>query len=223
MLFTRSTMKKCLGLGLILIAQLGFAGVSKSQNHNWYRYYDNKGMPTLSDQISETHIRRGYEILNSQMQVVRQVPAFDEVAYQNDKIKRDAAFKQQQEDARILRLYTSAFDAEMTLKRQLDSLETGIGYNGIQLIRLKRFRADAVTEAAELERTGKTVSAKLTQQVQQYDKQIADVQKVVAAARLEMDKVRTEFAPIIARLTELENTTKVASNTTNFVKMVAQP
>ena len=198
-------------LGLILLSPAAFAA-DKTKAQTWYRYYDAKGLPTLSDQISETHIRRGYQILNGQMQVIRQIPAFDEVAYQNDKSKRDAAFKQQQEDARILRLYSSAYDAELARNRKTDALETSIGYNSIQLMRLKRFREDNVEMAAEMERSGKAVPAKITSQIALYDQQIAAVQALIAGERSEIDKVRATYAPIIARLTELESSTKVASN-----------
>lgn len=173
----------------------------------WYRYYNDKGVPTLSDQITEEHIRRGYEIVDRNMQVIKRMSPFDEKLYEKDKVKREAAMRQQQEDARILRLYSTSHDAELARNRQLDTLETSIGYNSLQLIRLKRLRADAVEQAAEAERSGQAPSQKLKQQVAQYDKQITDLQQLINSQRSEQEKVRNDFIPIVKRLTELESGT----------------
>jgi hypothetical protein len=51
-----------------------------------YRYYNDKGTPTMSDQITEEHIRRGYDIVDRNMQVIRHFPPFDEAVYQKDKV-----------------------------------------------------------------------------------------------------------------------------------------
>ena len=40
----------------------------------WYRYYNDKNQPTITDRITEEHISRGYEALDKGMQLVRKVP-----------------------------------------------------------------------------------------------------------------------------------------------------
>ena len=84
----------------ILLAASTYA-FSDANSKRLYRYYNDRGVPTMSDQVSEEHIRRGYDIVDRNMQLIRHFPAFDETVYNKDKAKRDAAFKQQQEDARI--------------------------------------------------------------------------------------------------------------------------
>lgn len=197
-------------LGLAITASSILFGVvayaDDSAGKRLYRYYNDKGVPTMSDQITEEHIRRGYDIVDRNMQVVRHFPAFDEAVYQKDKSKRDTAFKQQQEDARILRLYSSARDAELAQKRQLDTLETSIGYNNLQLQRIKRLRAAFVEEAAAAERKTNKPDPKVKARITEFDKQILDLQTLISYQRTEQSNVNRDFAPIIKRLVELEKT-----------------
>ncbi|HNL79586.1 MAG TPA: hypothetical protein PKL69_04460 [Agitococcus sp.] len=189
-----------------------------SDNKRLYRYYNDKGIPTVSDQVSEEHIRRGYDIVDRQMQVIRRIPPFDEAVYQKDKAKRDNAFKQQQEDAKILRLYSSARDAELARNRQLDTLSTGIGYNSIQLQRIKRLRANFVEEAAATERASKKSDPKVKLKIAEYDKQILDLQALINYQKMEQQKVGEEFKPIIKRLLEIELQEKTKEDQVNTSK-----
>lgn len=180
-----------------------------------YRYYNDKGIPTMSDQVTEEHIRRGYDIVDRNMQVIRHFPPFDEAIYQKDKAKRDAAFKQQQEDARILRLYSSARDAELARNRQFDTLETSIGYNSLQLQRIKRLRADYVQDAAADERKTNKPDPKVKARIAEFDKQILDLQALITYQRSEQNKVTNDFIPIIKRLIELERAESAAAGKTS--------
>lgn len=180
-----------------------------------YRYYNDKGIPTMSDQVTEEHIRRGYDIVDRNMQVIRHFPPFDEAIYQKDKAKRDAAFRQQQEDARILRLYSSARDAELARNRQFDTLETSIGYNTLQLQRIKRLRADYVQDAAADERKTNKPDAKVKARIAEFDKQILDLQALISYQRSEQTKVTNDFIPIVKRLTELERAENTATAKTS--------
>lgn len=196
-----------LGFAIIcgsLIANAALAADDSSVGKRLYRYYNDKGIPTMSDQITDEHIRRGYDIVDRNMQVIRHFPPFDEAVYQKDKAKRDSAFKQQQEDARILRLFSSARDAELARNRQLDTLETSIGYNNLQLQRIKRLRATFVAEAAATERTTKKADPKVQGRIAEFDKQILDLQTLINYQRVEKSKVTNDFVPIIKRLSELE-------------------
>lgn len=206
--FTKRTIQSTL-IAIVLIATTNV--YSDASSKRLYRYYNDKGIPTLSDQVSEEHIRRGYDIVDRNMQLIRHFPAFDEAVYSKDKAKRDAAFKQSQEDARILRLYSSARDAELARNRLSDTLETSIGYNSLQLIRIKRLRADFVGDAALSERKSQTPTAKLKEQIADYDKKIKDLQALMDYQRAEQAKVRSEFVPIINRLLELEKASSTAT------------
>ena len=209
--FTQRTAQTILASIVLLTSSLVYSDASSKR---LYRYYNDKGIPTMSDQVSEEHIKRGYDIVDRNMQLIRHFPAFDETVYNKDKVKRDAAFKQQQEDARILRLYSSARDAELARNRQFDTIETSIGYNSLQLIRIKRLRADFVSDAALAERKSQKPTAKLKEQIADFDKKIKDLQALIDYQRIEQTKVRNDFVPIINRLTELEKAPQLTAPTT---------
>ena len=211
MIFTQPALKTTFTLILLAASTCAF---SDANSKRLYRYYNDRGVPTMSDQVSEEHIRRGYDIVDRNMQLIRHFPAFDESVYNKDKAKRDAAFKQQQEDARILRLYSSAHDAELARNRLFDTLETSIGYNSLQLQRIKRLRANFVGDAALAERKSQTPTAKLKDQISNYDKQINDLQALIDYQRTEQTKVKNDFVPIIKRLTELEKTPTATATAT---------
>mgnify|MGYP000128387812 FL=1 len=204
----------------LLLGSIAYA--DDSVGKRLYRYYNDKGIPTMSDQITEEHIRRGYDIVDRNMQVIRHFPPFDEAVYQKDKAKRDSAFKQQQEDARILRLFSSARDAELARNRQLDTLETSIGYNMLQLQRIKRLRAAFVEEAAATERKTNKPDPKVKARITEFDKQILDLQTLISYQRAEQNKVKNDFIPIINRLTELEKT-EARQGSVQFLPPSARP
>ena len=213
--FTQRTVQTILASIVLMSSSLVYSDASSKR---LYRYYNDKGIPTMSDQVSEEHIRRGYDIVDRNMQLIRHFPAFDETVYNKDKVKRDAAFKQQQEDARILRLYSSARDAELARNRLSDTLETSIGYNSLQLIRIKRLRADFVSDAALAERKSQKPTAKLKEQIADFDKKIKDLQALIDYQRIEQTKVRNDFVPIINRLTELEKAPQLTAPTALLVR-----
>ena len=198
--------------GLIQLALIACIGLSLpaysakeiSASKRLYRYYDDKGSPMVSDQVTDEHIRRGYDIVDRNLRLIRHLPPFDEVTYNKEKAKRDALLVQQQEDVKILRLYNSTRDAEIARDRQLNSLETSISYNSVQLLRLKSLRADLVTDAASAERKVQVPAVKTKTQITDYDQQIIELQGLINDQRLEQAQVRSEFAPIIKRLSEIE-------------------
>lgn len=170
----------------------------------WYRYVDGSGQPTLSDQITETHIRLGYDMLDRNMLVIRRFPAFDAKLYQQDKAARDAAIARQKEDARILRLYSSASDAARARDRQLESIDTAMGYNRLQLLRLERLRANLVEDLAAQERKGEKPSERTRGEIARLDGQIADLRQLISAQKEELVAVKARFEPIVSRLQEME-------------------
>ncbi|MBP8111189.1 MAG: hypothetical protein KAY00_02475, partial [Agitococcus sp.] len=91
---------------------------------------------------------------------------------------------------------------------------TSIGYNSLQLQRIKRLRANFVGDAALAERKSQTPTAKLKDQIAAYDKQINDLQALIDYQRTEQTKVKNDFVPIIKRLTELEKTPTATATAT---------
>jgi hypothetical protein len=172
----------------------------------WYRYYDDKKQPTITDRITEEHISRGYDALDRGMQVLRHVPPqrilnAEELA--TAKIARDAAARRKEDDKQLLKLYARPVDAEQNRDRQIDSIQMRIDFTSSSLARLRDVRTKEARRAAALERTGKPVPKLLRESITNYDKQIQQLQTEIRLRKLEQQKVEQDFAPIIQRLGEL--------------------
>jgi hypothetical protein len=172
----------------------------------WYRYYDNKRQPTISDTITSEHISHGYDVLNVQMQVIQHVNPQRILTPEEKaaaKAKHDAAINRAKEDKQLLRLYSSPDDAERTRDRQIDAIQLRIDFDNNFLNDLRQHRAAEAQRAASVERSGKPVSDELKKTIANYDQQIQVTQAEITQRKAEQDKVRSEFNPIIQRLRDL--------------------
>ena len=191
---------------LLLGTLAGQAMADDADKARWYRFYNDKNQPTITDRITEEHISRGYDALDQSMQVLRHVPAQraltpEEIA--EVKAKRAAASKRVADDKQLLRLYSKPADAEHTRDRQTDAIQLRIDFSSSSLNRLRETRAKEAQRAAVLERTGRPVPKPLVDSIANYDKQIQQLQTEVQARKAEQEKIRKEFAPVIQRLSEL--------------------
>lgn len=188
---------------LILAAPFSHAA---DQEARWYRYYNDKNQPTVTDILTAEHIARGYDELTASMRVIRHVPpqkalSPEEVAAA--KAKREAEIQRAKQDKQLLRLYSRPQDAELARNRQLDALQLRIDFSNNQIIRLRQSRTAEAQKAAAFERTGKRVPADLRESIDNYDKQIQKAQAEVEERKAEQEKIRADFAPVIQRLQEL--------------------
>lgn len=209
---------------LLLGALASQAMAEDADKARWYRFYNDKNQPTITDRITEEHIARGYDALDQGMQVLRHVPAqraLTPAEIAEAKAKRAAASKRMDDDKQLLRLYSNPADAEHTRDRQTDAIQLRIDFSNSSLNRLRETRAKEAQRAAALERTGKPVPKPLAGSIGNYDKQIQQLQTEIQARKAEQEKIRQEFAPIIQRLNEL--TTPPASNTPRIAPTPTPP
>lgn len=194
---------------LALLASQAMAATKDTDKARWYRYYNDKNQPTITDRITEEHITRGYDTLDQNMQLLRHVAGQKALTPEEAaaaKAKREAAAKRAEDDKQLLRLYTKPADAENSRDRQLDAIQMRIDYSTSSLNRLRETRAKSAQQAAVLERTGKPVPKPLRETIANNDKQIQQLQTEIQDRKIEQDKIRQEFAPIIQRLSELTGT-----------------
>lgn len=194
-------------LGLVLAAgTLQAAPGNEGANARWFRYYDARKQPVVTDSITPEHILHGYDELTERFQVIRHIEGRrpltpEEQAAQ--KIKIAQAAQRARDDKQMLRLYAGPADAERARNRQLDTLQVRIDFASNALAGLRQRRAAEAQKAAVLERTGKPVPVDIKTNIANYDKQIAANQAELAERKAEQDKVRAEFEPMIQRLAEL--------------------
>ncbi|HQV41040.1 MAG: hypothetical protein IT466_03955 [Moraxellaceae bacterium] len=189
-----------------LLAGTAMADSKDTDSARWYRYYNEKNQPTITDRITEDHISHGYDALDRGMQMLRHVPpqrilTADERAAA--KAARAAEAQRKEDDKQLVRLYARPIDAEQNRDRQIDSIQLQIDFTLSALARLREIRTKEAQRAAALERTGRPVPKPLRESIANYDKQIQQLQSEIRIRKGEQEKVQQTFAPIIQRLIEL--------------------
>lgn len=189
-------------LGLVLASSLAHA----AGEPRWFRYYDDKRQPVVSDTVTPEHVARGYDELTEKMQPIRHVAAQRPLTPEEraaNRAKQEAEQQRKRDDKQMMRLYSAPADAERSRNRQIDALQVRIDFSNNMLTTLRQRRAAEAKRAAGFERTGKPVPAELKQNIAGHDKQIQAAQAEIATHKAEQEKVNVEFAPIIQRLVEL--------------------
>ncbi len=177
-----------------------------AQDARWYRYYDERRQPNVTDKITPEHVIYGYDELNTNMQVIRHVPAQRPLTAEElaaAKARKEAIAQRKHDDQQLLRLYTVPADAEHARNRLIDAIQVRIDFNNSSLAGLRQRRATEAQKAAVFERTGKPVPNDLRESIASYDRQIQATQAEINQRKGEQDKVREDFVPVIERLHEL--------------------
>lgn len=171
----------------------------------WYRYYDENHRPTITQSITEAHLRYGYEALDRNLAVIERVPAEQERARLNvERQKQQQQNEQRRRDEKLLELYGSAADAERARDGQLDAVQLRIDALMTKQNRLRSLRAEEAEKAAGFERQGRAVPAELRKNVAEQTRQLQAVDQDIRQQRQEQDKVRADFAPVIERLRAMQ-------------------
>ncbi|MBE7375754.1 DUF4124 domain-containing protein [Pseudomonas lopnurensis] len=169
-----------------------------------YRYVDDRGVVVLDRHgVPPQHIARGYQVLNEQGRVIREVPPAPtaEALEQLQAQKRRAA-----SDARLLRLYASVEDVEHAEVRKLAELDSVIGLAQGNLQALRNQQDGLRKQAANHERAGRKVPDNLLAQIANLEKEQAGLlrdvkryEKVRADAEISFADDRQRIGELLGR------------------------
>ena len=168
---------------------------------HWYRYFDDQQQPVLSDTLSAAALRHGYQVLDANMNVIKDVAPPPDAA---ELARRQQLAEQQKADARLLSLYGSSSDARRQMQSRLEALQANIDIKQGALQRAQSEREQDTRHAADFERSGKAVPAGLLKHIAEEDQGIRSLQSDIAHLRTSMDSTRNDYSKVIARLQSLE-------------------
>lgn len=174
----------------------------------WYRYYNNKGEPSLSSTISPEQMNHGYETLDRNMQVINHYPAFSQATYEHNKAQRDAASQQDQDDIKLKRGYGSAAQATLRRDRELNELANHQEYLQHQLdgLQIKQKQNDA--QASHFEQKKKPIPPYLRNNISEVNRNVASLQQNITTVTIQEQQTKAQFNAVIKRLTQLEQQNK---------------
>lgn len=128
-----------------------------------YRYVNDKGI-TVIDRLGvpPQYIGKGYQVLNEQGRVIREVPPAPTAA-EIEQRKADAA--RASSDQQLMRMYTSVEDVDRARDRKLSELDglTSVAKGNLQSLKMQQ--ANLQARAADQERAGRQVPDDLVAQL----------------------------------------------------------
>ncbi len=179
---------------------LGFMSPALLPAAELYRYVDERGVVVLDRHgVPPQHISRGYQVLNEQGRVVREVPpapSAEEFARLQAKKARDAS------DAQLLRLYASVEDVERAEARKLAELDSVIGLSQGNLQSISQ-HASLRKQAANHERAGRKVPENLLAQIENLEKEEKSLLRDLARFEKTRAEAEVNFAQDRQRIAEL--------------------
>jgi len=166
-----------------------------------YRYVDDRGVVVLDRHgVPPQHIGRGYQVLNEQGRVVREIPPAP-TAEEYERLQADKA--RATADARLLRLYASVEDVERAEARRLAELDSVIGLTQGNLQALRNQQDNLQKQAASHERAGRAVPENLLAQIANLDKEQASLRRDLKRYERVRVEAQTSFAGDRQRIAEL--------------------
>jgi hypothetical protein len=199
-----------LTLILVMLAGLGSAMAAGSFRYKWR---DAEGNLHYTDSLPVDAGVRGYEVINAQGIVVKRVaPAMtpDEraaakVAAAAARAEEAAAERQRREDAQLLAANPTEQDLLESQQQQLALMDQQIGGLRSGLASQERSLTDLLGRAAELERSGRAVSTRLTSQIANARKEIEAQHAAIERLVGEREAAKQEFARELERYRALRD------------------
>ncbi|MBF6623954.1 MAG: DUF4124 domain-containing protein [Pseudomonadales bacterium 32-61-5] len=166
-----------------------------------YRYVDDRGVVVLDRHgVPPQHIGRGYQVLNEQGRVIREVPPAP-TAEEFQRLQADRA--RASADAQLLRLYASVEDVERAEARRLAELDSIIGLTQGNLQALRSQQRNLQKQAADHERAGRGVPENLLAQIANMEQEQASLQRDLKRYETVRAEAQISFAGDRQRIAEL--------------------
>ncbi|WP_291354415.1 hypothetical protein [Acinetobacter sp. UBA3106] len=170
----------------------------------WYRYYDSKGIANISTNVTPNHIRHGYEALDQNMQVIRRNRAYNSEADIKQAPQRAAQAKQQAENLKLKKAYSSSQVAVIKRNDILVNIKKQIAFQQDQLKQLQNDRIYFKRQQIEHLRKGESIPSSLKNNIENNQKNIEAKKDMIQSLQISYRNTQAEYDNIIARLKALE-------------------
>lgn len=190
-----------MGLLGAMLADQALAAGQPSGQVEMYRYVDDRGI-TVIDRLGvpPQYIGKGYQVLNDQGRVIREVPPAPTAA-EIEQRKADAA--RASSDQQLMRLYTSVDDVDRARDRKLAELDglSSVAKGNLQSLKMQQ--AGLQARAADQERAGRQVPAELVEQLDNLRSDEQRLQQDIARYQQLRSQAQDSFAADRARFAQI--------------------
>jgi len=187
-------------LGLWLLAVL------PADAANLYRYRNAQGVLVIDHTVPANAAQSGYEILGPDGRVVETVAAGGKEAAPGSAANPAPVRSERQGkiDRYLLSSYSTVADIDAVKTRRLQEVEREIGTDKMRVEELERRRMATEDSAADAQRGGKPVPAKLLEELKGLNQKLEQARKRLADHELQYTDVERLYAEYAARFTELK-------------------
>lgn len=184
----------CAALALTMLSPLSIA-------EELYRYVDDHGVVVLDRQVPPRFVGNGYEVLDSNGRVKQVIPAAPTAQEREAQRQALAAQKKQdEEDATLLRLYSSLADLDRAQARQIQQFENQIASARASIAELQQERETLRSQAANHERAGRAVDQAILDQLATVDAETRRQEQRIQRKQSEIVAVQAGYAAQRERL-----------------------
>lgn len=167
---------------------------------DWYRYYDASGKPTISTSVTANHIKHGYEVLNSQMYVVRRVPPSNQAIEKRQLQQAQANRNQQQELQRLRQAYGSSASAMRKRDEVLKKMNDQLTFYNTQYNQLLSTNRNLQSQQSNYTRQGQAVPVSIAQALTKNTQALHNISNNIRVLQQQINKTSTEYQQVIQTL-----------------------
>ncbi|MGD9983180.1 MAG: hypothetical protein AB7S51_03370 [Porticoccaceae bacterium] len=174
---------------------------------NLYRYRNAQGVMVIDHTVPAHAAQSGYEILAPDGRVLETVaPSGDKTPSGEPPESAPVRTEHQEKiDRYLLSSYSTVADIEAVKARRLQEVEREIGIDKVRIEEIERQRVATEDSAADAQRGGKPVPAKLLEELKGLNQKLELARKRLAEHELQHTEIEQLYAEYTARFTELKN------------------
>lgn len=192
-------------------------GTQSAHAAKFYRWVDENGNTHYGTEVPPKYLQQEHKQINDQgvtTEVRQRTKTPEEAAAEAAEKRRRAKMraaelaviaKQKQLDRILLETYSSLDDMELARDGKIAAIEAVIRITKSNITGVRSEMARMTAEAASRERSGQTVSPKLTRQIKESQSQLQENLAFIGEQRLEQERVREEFDREMKRYARLKS------------------
>jgi hypothetical protein len=188
-------------------------GVGHAGDTKFKKWVDENGVVHYGDQIPPSEVDRGHTDLNVQgipVQTVPPVRTVEEIEREREleRLRGEQAHLKEQQDAAdqvLLRTFHSVDDLAMAREGHVAAVDVVIGVTRSNIRRQQAWLQKLLSDAADLERTGKPVPGRLVESIDKAERAIRDHYAMIVEREREKNQVRQGFDRDLKRFRQLKD------------------
>lgn len=166
----------------------------------FYRYYNNNGVASVSRSVTPTHVRRGYDVLDRNMYLIKKVPPYNvEQDLRNEK-NRAAQFERDRKDQQIKRSFRNVDYATRKKTEVLKVLNRQLRQQYELMKRLQLDRSKYLSTKSQLLMQRDPVPTSLQSNIQNNQAQIKTVRSSIENIKNTIADQTQYYDYVISRL-----------------------